>query len=75
MRWTLSSLSEVCSLQASWRAFQRITEMRIEAEPAEAVALTNSNCPGCPITSTKVDGDMKALWDAPVHAAAFRWGV
>jgi dihydroxyacetone kinase-like protein len=27
------------------------------------------------ITLTKLDGEMKVLWDAPMHMAALRWKV
>ena len=30
---------------------------------------------GGPITVTAVDANLLVLWDAPVHAAALRWGV
>jgi dihydroxyacetone kinase-like protein len=30
---------------------------------------------GCSISVTAVDAPMLALWDAPVHTAALRWGV
>lgn len=35
---------------------------------------TSLDMAGCSITLTKLDSDMKALWDAPVHTAALRWG-
>jgi phosphoenolpyruvate---glycerone phosphotransferase subunit DhaK len=30
---------------------------------------------GCSITVTAVDSAQLALWDAPVHTAALRWGL
>jgi dihydroxyacetone kinase-like protein len=30
---------------------------------------------GCSITLTMVDDETTALWDAPVHTAALRWGM
>jgi dihydroxyacetone kinase-like protein len=30
---------------------------------------------GCSITLTKLDREMQALWDAPVHTAAMRRGM
>ena len=35
---------------------------------------TSLEMAGCSITLTRLDGDLKALWDAPVHTAALRWG-
>ncbi len=37
--------------------------------------VTSLEMAGCSITVTAVDGDALALWDAPVHTAALRWGV
>jgi phosphoenolpyruvate---glycerone phosphotransferase subunit DhaK len=36
---------------------------------------TSLDMAGCSITLTKLDAEMKSLWDAPVHTAAMRWGV
>jgi dihydroxyacetone kinase-like protein len=36
---------------------------------------TSLEMAGCSITLTKLDEEMKALWDAPVHTAAMRWGM
>jgi len=36
---------------------------------------TSLEMAGCSITLTKLDADLTALWDAPVHTAALRWGV
>jgi dihydroxyacetone kinase-like protein len=30
---------------------------------------------GCSLTLVKLDAEMTRLWDAPVHAAALRWGM
>jgi dihydroxyacetone kinase-like protein len=30
---------------------------------------------GCSITLTMLDAETTALWDAPVHTAALRWGM
>lgn len=30
---------------------------------------------GCSVTLTRLDNEMKDLWDQPVHTAAFRWGA
>jgi dihydroxyacetone kinase-like protein len=30
---------------------------------------------GCSITVLRLDEEMTALWDAPVHTPALRWGV
>jgi dihydroxyacetone kinase-like protein len=35
---------------------------------------TSLDMAGCSITLTKLDSGLKALWDAPVHTAALRWG-
>jgi dihydroxyacetone kinase-like protein len=37
--------------------------------------VTSLEMAGCSITVTAVDADMLALWDAPVHTAALRWGM
>jgi dihydroxyacetone kinase-like protein len=36
---------------------------------------TSLDMAGCSLTLTKLDGELKALWDAPVHTPALRWGV
>jgi phosphoenolpyruvate---glycerone phosphotransferase subunit DhaK len=36
---------------------------------------TSLEMAGCSITLTMLDSEMKALWDAPVHTAALRWGM
>jgi phosphoenolpyruvate---glycerone phosphotransferase subunit DhaK len=36
--------------------------------------VTSLEMAGCSITVTAVDDAMLALWDAPVHTAALRWG-
>ena len=36
---------------------------------------TSLDMAGCSITLSKVDDEMVALWDAPVHTAALRWGM
>jgi dihydroxyacetone kinase-like protein len=37
--------------------------------------VTSLEMAGCSITVTAVDADTLALWDAPVHTAALRWGM
>jgi dihydroxyacetone kinase-like protein len=37
--------------------------------------VTSLEMAGCSITVTAVDAAMLALWDAPVHAPALRWGM
>ena len=37
--------------------------------------VTSLEMAGCSITVTAVDAATLALWDAPVHTAALRWGV
>ncbi|CDX13321.1 PTS-dependent dihydroxyacetone kinase, dihydroxyacetone binding subunit dhaK [Mesorhizobium sp. SOD10] len=37
--------------------------------------VTSLDMAGCSITLTLLDDDMAALWDAPVHTAALRWGM
>jgi dihydroxyacetone kinase-like protein len=37
--------------------------------------VTSLEMAGCSITVSAVDGPALALWDAPVHTAALRWGV
>ncbi|RWD68594.1 dihydroxyacetone kinase subunit DhaK [Mesorhizobium sp.] len=37
--------------------------------------VTSLDMAGCSITLTMLDGDTAALWDAPVHTAALRWGM
>ncbi|MBB76402.1 MAG: dihydroxyacetone kinase subunit DhaK [Planctomycetaceae bacterium] len=36
--------------------------------------VTSLDMAGCSITVTKLDPEMRELWDAPVHTAALRWG-
>lgn len=36
---------------------------------------TSLEMAGCSITLVKLDAEMKALWGAPVHTAAMRWGM
>ena len=36
---------------------------------------TSLDMAGCSLTVTRLDEEMAALWDAPVHTAALRWGV
>jgi dihydroxyacetone kinase-like protein len=37
--------------------------------------VTSLDMAGCSITVSLLDGETEALWDAPVHTAALRWGV
>jgi dihydroxyacetone kinase-like protein len=37
--------------------------------------VTSLEMAGCSITVTALDPTFKALWDAPVHTAALRWGI
>jgi dihydroxyacetone kinase-like protein len=37
--------------------------------------VTSLDMAGCSITLAMLDDDMTALWDAPVHTAALRWGM
>jgi len=37
--------------------------------------VTSLDMAGCSITLTMLDDEMTALWDAPVHTAALRWGI
>ncbi|MDX8453253.1 dihydroxyacetone kinase subunit DhaK [Mesorhizobium sp. VK9D] len=37
--------------------------------------VTSLDMAGCSITLTMLDNDLTALWDAPVHTAALRWGM
>ena len=37
--------------------------------------VTSLDMAGCSVTVTAVDSDTLALWDAPVHTAALRWGM
>ncbi|RWB78709.1 MAG: dihydroxyacetone kinase subunit DhaK [Mesorhizobium sp.] len=37
--------------------------------------VTSLDMAGCSITLTMLEDDMTALWDAPVHTAALRWGM
>jgi len=36
---------------------------------------TSLEMAGCSLTLTKLDAEMAKYWDAPVHAAALRWGM
>jgi phosphoenolpyruvate---glycerone phosphotransferase subunit DhaK len=37
--------------------------------------VTSLDMAGCSITLTMLDAETSALWDAPVHTAALRWGM
>jgi dihydroxyacetone kinase-like protein len=37
--------------------------------------VTSLEMAGCSITVTMLDAETRALWDAPVHTAALRWGI
>jgi dihydroxyacetone kinase-like protein len=37
--------------------------------------VTSLDMAGCSVTVTVLNDDLTALWDAPVHTAALRWGV
>jgi phosphoenolpyruvate---glycerone phosphotransferase subunit DhaK len=37
--------------------------------------VTSLDMAGCSVTVSRLDDEMKRLWDAPVHTAALRWGV
>jgi dihydroxyacetone kinase len=37
--------------------------------------VTSLEMAGCSITVTAVTAELLALWDAPVHTAALRWGM
>jgi dihydroxyacetone kinase-like protein len=37
--------------------------------------VTSLDMAGCSITLTMLDDETTALWDAPVHTAALRWGI
>ena len=37
--------------------------------------VTSLDMAGCSVTVSMLDGEMKRLWDAPVHTAALRWGM
>jgi dihydroxyacetone kinase-like protein len=37
--------------------------------------VTSLEMAGCSITVSVLDPELQALWDAPVHTAALRWGM
>jgi dihydroxyacetone kinase-like protein len=37
--------------------------------------VTSLDMAGCSLTLSVLDDQAKALWDAPVHTPALRWGV
>jgi dihydroxyacetone kinase-like protein len=37
--------------------------------------VTSLDMAGCSVTVSMLDDELKALWDAPVHAAGLRWGM
>jgi dihydroxyacetone kinase-like protein len=37
--------------------------------------VTSLEMAGCSLTVTALDGELTALWDAPIHTTALRWGV
>ena len=36
--------------------------------------VTSLEMAGCSITVSLLDGELRDLWDAPVHTASLRWG-
>ena len=47
-------------------------------EPARRLVgpyITSLEMAGASLTVLELDDDLKALWDAPVHTPALRWGV
>jgi phosphoenolpyruvate---glycerone phosphotransferase subunit DhaK len=37
--------------------------------------VTSLDMAGCSITVTRLDDELRRLWDAPVHTAGLRWGI
>jgi dihydroxyacetone kinase-like protein len=37
--------------------------------------VTSLEMAGCSLTVCMLDAELRALWDAPVHTAALRWGI
>ena len=58
------------------RAAQKLAEQGVTvARSLVGNYITSLEMQGCSITVLRLDDEMTALWDAPVHTAAFRWGV
>ncbi len=58
------------------RAVQQLTERGITvARSLVGDYITSLEMQGCSITVLRLDEEMTALWDAPVHTAALRWGA
>jgi dihydroxyacetone kinase-like protein len=53
-----------------------LTDRRIEvARTLTGPWVTSLDMAGCSITVSVIDQRLRALWDAPVHTAALRWGT
>ena len=58
------------------RAAQQLAEKGITvARSLVGNYITSLEMQGCSITVLRLDDEMTALWDAPVHTPALRWGV
>ena len=58
------------------RAAQKLAEKGVTvARSLVGNYITSLEMQGCSITVLRLDDEMTALWDAPVHTPALRWGV
>ena len=58
------------------RAAQQLAEQGVTvARSLVGNYITSLEMQGCSITVLRLDDEMTALWDAPVHTPALRWGV
>ena len=56
---------------------QRLRARRPRAGPRNLVGsyITSLEMAGASLTLLELDDELTALWDAPVHTAALRWGA
>ncbi len=64
-------------LYLMYNAARRMLEARgiVVARSLVGSYVTSLDMAGCSITVTALGDDLVALWDAPVHTAALRWGA
>ena len=69
---------------AAHRALRRVQQRRQDPRRARASSIgrslvgnyiTSLEMAGFSVTLLRLDDELTALWDAPVHTAALRWGV
>jgi phosphoenolpyruvate---glycerone phosphotransferase subunit DhaK len=62
-------------LYLMYGAVRRLVEaVSIAVARSSGATLTSLEMAGCSVTVSIIDGEMKRLWDAPVHTAALLLG-